>query len=169
MALISTIGAVDSNSYLSVAEADAYFENSLNAVAWTVDDEKKGQALVSATRLIDAKYKFKGVKTDQLQALAFPRYGVYNLDGWSYDDNEIPRRLKNAIAELALSLLTTTDPTFADPATAGIKKVSAGAVSVEFDKDDRSTTIPDAISDLIGHLVASDFDSGFRQVDLRRI
>lgn len=181
MALVATIGGADSNSYLTLDNvlaadgttviatgANEYFAESLHATAWTSASEPdKGKALVSATRFIDAKFRFKGIKTDQDQALAFPRYGVTNLDGYAYDNDELPKRLKDATAELALSLLAGGISAFSDPST-GIRKVKAGAVEVEFDKEDRVETITDDVSALLSHLVENELNSGFRQVPLFR-
>lgn len=168
MAVSATIGGAESNSYLTLAEADAYFLDALHATAWTSATEgDRGKAIVSATRFIDAKFIFKGVKTDQAQALSFPRYGVANLDGYNYDSDELPPRLKDATAELALSLLAGGISAFSDPST-GIRKVKAGVVEVEFDKEDRVETITDDVSALISHLVKNSLNSGFQQVNLSR-
>lgn len=180
MAVVATIGGETSNSYLTLDNvldndgtviamgANEYFVDALHATAWTsASEEDKGKALVSATRFIDAKFVFKGVKTDQDQALSFPRYGVTNLDGYSYLNTELPQRLKDATAELALSLLAGGISAFSDPST-GIRKVKAGAVEVEFDKDDRVETITDDVSALLSHLVKNSLNSGFKQVFLSR-
>lgn len=157
--LDSTIGTTTANSYISVADADVYFGNSLYATAWAnltdsdTDTDTKCKALISATRLLDSKYEFDGTKTDNDQALSFPRYGIVNRDGYSYDSDMLPKSLQNATAELALTLLTNATGTYADPETAGIARVKAGTIDVVFDKEDRSNSVPDNIENIIRHLI----------------
>lgn len=57
-------GKADANSYASVADGDAYHAGHLYATAWTAATaDQKAIALVMATRLIDAEYQFRGVKS----------------------------------------------------------------------------------------------------------
>jgi len=64
MALVlnATPGAADANSYATVADADAYHEGHLYASAWTsASNTTKEQALVMATRWLDAQVRWAGV------------------------------------------------------------------------------------------------------------
>src|SRR4051794_30501030 len=67
-------GKVDANTYALVAGGDAYHEGHLYATAWTAAiTADKEIALVMATRLIDAEFKFNGFKRFNTQALQWPR------------------------------------------------------------------------------------------------
>lgn len=171
--LISTVGATDSNSYLSVASADAYFANSLNADAWTgddVSDETKEKALVSATRLIDATLTFKGTRTATTQALSFPRVGIYRRDeAYFYNEDELPRELTHGTAETALALLEGDVSPFADPEDLNLKSIRAGSVAVEFDKSTPTRPLAASTFALIRHLVLSTGEPGIRTIKLVRV
>jgi hypothetical protein len=86
---------VGTNSYITMAEAVAYFGGRLRTEPWdfaeTADREK---ALIHATRLLEA-LPWAGEKSDADQALAFPRG----------EDDTVPQPIKDAQAELALALL----------------------------------------------------------------
>lgn len=65
------------NSYVTISEADSYFEDRMDAAAWIVmGDEMKEQAIVTATRMLDQK-SWRGSVVNADQALAFPRQGSY--------------------------------------------------------------------------------------------
>lgn len=65
---------VGTNTYLSLEDAETYFDGSLNSGAWDSADETiKIKALISAARAIDRQI-LKGEKYDTDQAMAFPRY-----------------------------------------------------------------------------------------------
>lgn len=54
---------VGENTYVTLAEADTYLEDSLRATAWTgIDDDTKARALISAFRLFE-KQLWKGTMT----------------------------------------------------------------------------------------------------------
>ena len=86
------------NSYRTVEEADAYFEDRLDAAAWTsASDELKGQALVTATAILD-NMNWNGYAVSESQSLAFPRIGSY-FDPRkgvevSFDDVDTPEMIK---------------------------------------------------------------------------
>jgi len=82
-------------------EADRYFGVLLNGELWErTTPIRKYKALVSATQQINT-LRFAGRKTDDSQALEFPRYG----------DAEVPLAIRQATYEEALSLLKGVDPT----------------------------------------------------------
>jgi hypothetical protein len=97
-----------SNSYVTVAEADAYFADRLDTAAW--DDttpEQKGMALVTATMVLD-ELEWTGVAISVDQSLAFPRNGSYFDPKFGVCillDEELPKRIEIATYELAYHLL----------------------------------------------------------------
>ena len=87
MALIATPGDPDANSYLTVAEAEAYYENRLYTTAWddAVIAGTEEAALIQATARLD-QLDYIGITVDDYldteeptQALKWPR--VLNDDG----------------------------------------------------------------------------------------
>ena len=65
------------NSFVSLAEADAYFADRLDVDAWTSASEtQKSQALVTATTMLNY-LDWTGVAVSEDQSLAFPRTGTY--------------------------------------------------------------------------------------------
>jgi hypothetical protein len=63
------------NSYVTLDEAESYFENRLDVAAWsTATDDSKEQALVTATAYLD-QLSFAGYTTEDTQNLAWPREG----------------------------------------------------------------------------------------------
>lgn len=105
MALTTTPGASDATSYASLTEAEAYMATLVHKDAWTeATDPAKEAALQQATRLLDT-LTWKGRKATAEQALAWPRTGVTDRDGYEVDPAAIPAALRNACAEFAFRLL----------------------------------------------------------------
>lgn len=128
-------GLEDSNALIDVAFADAYFADR-GIAAWTGDaDAVKKPAIVRATDYLNTRFKFKGCKYKEEQALEFPR--VY--DG----DPQMPVKMKQAVAEYALRALTTVlapDPT--TDATGGkvlMKREKVGPVEEETQYSDSTS------------------------------
>lgn len=98
----------DTNSYVDLAEADAYFTDKLDAAAWTdATEEQRNQSLVTATSLLD-DLRWTGVVVSDTQALAFPRTGEYfdpRLGYCTELPSTVPERITKATFELAYHLL----------------------------------------------------------------
>lgn len=107
MALVTTPGDEDADSYAAVAKADAYFL-ARGVATWTGTTTAKENALRVGTAYLDNQYRgeWPGVRTDQDQALAWPRTGVYDTDGYLLASDEIPVQIVNATCEAALLALT---------------------------------------------------------------
>ena len=105
-------GSTTANSYISLADANTYHEDRENPSAWfQALDADKTRALIIATQFIDETYlgRWLGRRANQTQALAWPRIGASDEDGWAIDSTTIPTRLKNALAEAAAAHLSETD------------------------------------------------------------
>src|SRR5262245_40798760 len=97
--LDSTVGGASSNSFPSLADADAYFTNRIYSSAngnWFYDsagvartDEVRKAALITATLRINEE-QFVGYKVSTSQALKWPRYDAYDEDGIAFDTDAIP-------------------------------------------------------------------------------
>lgn len=107
--LVATAGGASSNSYVTVSDADTYFDERLGRSAWTgksTDDKERG--LIQATRRLDQE-KFEGIKNTEGQALKWPRYNATDDDGDEFDEATIPQIIKDATCEVALDLLIASD------------------------------------------------------------
>ena len=135
MPLTTTVGGDSSDSYATVAEADAYAEAHGFADWADLDDEEsKEPALRKAAQWMDGKYRgqIKGRKTESTQALAFPREGCTDEDGNDIDSDVIPTAWKNAQMEAAIREALNSGVLFPDlERTTSSEKVGPIAVTYE--------------------------------------
>ena len=75
----ATIKGENANSYVTLTEANDYFDTSPDSSTWTnkTDDQKK-RSLISAARWIDTLV-FYGDRCDDGQALKFPRNTIKSM------------------------------------------------------------------------------------------
>ena len=126
-------GLFNANSYLSVADADTYHTDHIDPTEWSgASQGDKEKALRLATQYLDVRYdgKWKGERSNRDQALAWPRANAQDNDGYYYDNNELPQRLKNSVAELALRVIKgdTLLGDITKPGTIKSKSVKAGPI-----------------------------------------
>lgn len=140
-------GKADANSYASVAAADSYFVNQKNPSSWrTATTAAKEQALRIATNYISETYssRWRGVVQSETQALDWPRNGVVDADtGLSYDYDEMPQKLINATAEIALRHVDGVDlrpDVAAGEGNVTNSSVTVGAISISEDFVGSATT-----------------------------
>lgn len=96
------------NSYVTVAEADAYFETRIDSDIWfDASNSEKIQALVTSTAVLD-QMSWAGVAVSAEQSLAFPRNGSYfdPRAGQVVMIDGVPSRIVQACYEQALHLLS---------------------------------------------------------------
>ena len=134
----ATIGGASANSYVTLADADAYFETTPDATNW--DDktnDQKNRALISATRWIDA-LSFYGKRCSETQALKWPRED-YKVDGIELACTLIPVGVEIATYELARALANDTDAITGSTGTTGLyDEVKLGDLQVRY-KDSSMT------------------------------
>jgi hypothetical protein len=105
VALVSTLGGTTSNSYVTLADATAYFVDRLDSSAWSDASIRQQQnALIMATMRLEAE-TYVGSKAYYTQRLQWPRYSTFDRDGIVYDYLTIPGIVQQATCELALALL----------------------------------------------------------------
>lgn len=91
----ATAGGENANSYITLADADAYFANLLNGADWAAfTSDKRERALISATLVIE-RLQLRGDAATTTQALTFPRATDY----------AIPVTIQNAQCMQALWML----------------------------------------------------------------
>ena len=103
----ATIKGANANSYVTLTEANDYFDTSPDSSTWSnKSDDQKKRALISATRWIETLV-FYGDRCDEGQALKFPRTN-YQVDGVELTCSLIPNNIKYAQYELARALANDT-------------------------------------------------------------
>jgi len=134
---------VGTDSYISLADAESYFETRLHAGNRNeATDTDKEKALKHATRMIDDLFAWPGELTDEDQVLDWPRSDVVDSEGRDIASDAIPVPIENGTCEQALYLLGAIDPTTEpDLIKQGFSKAKLGPMEVETDK----TMIPDQI------------------------
>ena len=146
--IVTTVGASTANSYVSQAQATTYFEGHLNADDWTnASSDDKNRALVSAAARLQRE-KYEGSRTDEDQALAWPRYSATDADGWNYEDDEIPQVVKDAQCELALFMLGD-DRLTSESGFSQFSSVSVGPVSATIRSDVKDGKLPEYIRQIL--------------------
>ena len=141
--IVATVGSASANSFVTLAEMTTFMEGRLNSTAF--DDattDSKNRALAESTRELSA-LAWLGYRTDDVQALSWPREWVRNIDDPNLDyyaNNVIPDRVKRATYELALAFLKagTTDIVSLDTSLNVRSEEIAGAISTSYyDAHDR--------------------------------
>jgi|AntAceMinimDraft_6_1070360.scaffolds.fasta_scaffold01401_12 hypothetical protein len=134
---------LNTNSYVTIADADDYFETRIDSAAWTaLDDDIKEQALVTATQLVDDS-AWIGSAVSPSQALAWPRKAAtYADDRLGYQitipEDEIPARVKVAVFEQALHLVNNED--LLTGTTQTFESISIGSISLSDSNGDVTRT-----------------------------
>ena len=146
----TTLAGANANSYISLADANTYFDSRLHKSDWTgATTPDKTIALIWATRLLDAWVDWKGYRTKEDQALRWPRYDVYDLDSWLIDSDIVPQFLQDATCELAMHLIGQ-DST-AQPDTVGFAELKLGDLALKVDPSDRDKygALPDSVLSIV--------------------
>jgi len=134
-----------------------YHDNHLYAVDWTSASlAKKEIALKMATRLLDERINWIGVKTTKAQSLRWGRMGVVDRDGYSVSSDVIPKDIMNATAEFARNLLSGDLTVDADGK--GLNSMAVGSISLDFDKADTKDVLPSSVQEML---------SGWGNIDAR--
>ena len=129
-------GRSDSESYISVADADTYHANLGNATWATLTTTVKEQLLRKATNYMVQVYRsiWAGIRKNDTQSLDFPRYLVPKYDNGAmysyYDADSVPKEVKDACCELALKANSASLAPDLDRLT---KREKIGSLEVEYD------------------------------------
>ncbi|MFA7308193.1 MAG: DnaT-like ssDNA-binding protein [Hyphomicrobium sp.] len=135
MALTVETGAGLSNAdaLISLAGADAY-HLALEHSTWTGADADKEAAIRRATSYLSNSVIWSGVRTRARdQALAWPRAGMIDREGYGIGSDEIPIEIERAAAELALQELVSPGSMAATvTASDAVKREKIGQIEVEY-------------------------------------
>lgn len=149
--IVTTPGSATANSYVTIVVADQYHLDR-PPVGTTWDDstvDQKTSAILFATKLLDSMYDWTGWVVTEVQALAWPRVGMWYANGFYVPNTVIPVELQEATAEYARQLLVADRAGDSDIETQGISSLSAGPVSLSFKADVVAKVVPDAVVNLI--------------------
>lgn len=128
-------GLADAESFLSVADAQAYWTAHGHSYAGKTDTEIE-QALRRATQYITGRYRGRWPGTalnGRDQALPWPREDATDIDGEEIASDELPQELLDALAEAAIRELN--DPGSLTPdstETDRVKREKVGPLEVEY-------------------------------------
>ena len=133
--ITATLKGETSNSYVTLAEANTYFETAPEESTWDdKSDDQKNRALISACRWIDT-LNFLGDRCDNDQALKWPRNN-YHVDNVELVCTAIPKGIKYAQYELARALANDTDAITGNKGTDGTyEEVKLGDIEVKYNTD----------------------------------
>jgi len=168
--VIATPNASNANSFLTLAEAQPYWDTRLFTDIWDNSDDQNA-AIVLATRtlvsLLAPRREFvrptagqpgyyiihstwTGAPATTTQALPWGRTGMLDRNGNAIASNVIPQELKNATAELAGQMSKSDRLIDSDISVQGLTSVKAGSVALTFKSDIVTLkTLPDAVLDLL--------------------
>jgi hypothetical protein len=144
----ATIGGSTSNSYVTLAAADAYFETVPDSASWdTKTTDEQNRALISATRWIDS-LNFYGKRCSETQALKWPR-NEYKVDGLELSCSTIPGGIQIATFELARALANDPAAITGTTGTTGITdEVQLGELRVKYNNSTQTTSLINNIFDV---------------------
>lgn len=132
-------GVANANSYVSVADAQAWLE--VRGLSFTSEDDAViGAFLIQAMDFLESfRAQFKGAKTSSTQSLQWPRANVY-IDNVEVDDDVIPVELVNALVQLAYEAQTVD----LQPTATGqeVLKEKVGPIETEYAESGRSVSRP---------------------------
>jgi hypothetical protein len=155
-------GLADANSYVSLDEANAFFDTVPQTNTWsTQTDDQKTRLCIAATRMLDACFNWNGFKINATMALQWPRNlardanqyaGVFYRNpqtflGQYYDPSKVPAGIKQGCCELIRFILDPADDRTGDREGIGIDSFEVfQGVKVKFDAKYSRPVIPDYVS-----------------------
>lgn len=146
-------GLANANVYLSVADADTYHADRGNSAWAALTTAQKQAGLLYATTQIDVSYSWKGYLADPDQALEWPRLSSDDTEG-RVTDNEVPDKIKQATAELAL--LHQTSALNATYSRGGrVKRQKVGIIEREFFEDAPEGVTTPFIDKLVANFITT--------------
>lgn len=150
MSLDATAGGAAANSYVTTAEADAYFATRMGADAWAEADDPEA-ALITATERLEQE-SYRGQRATDTQALKFPRSKVV-IDGVELDDTTVPLAVKKACCEAAIALLEDED-VFSGSDLKGFNSIQTQDVKFEL-RHGVEGALPDRVKTLLKDFLIS--------------
>lgn len=143
----ATLSGANSNSYVTLAEAESYFETVPHGEHWTGSDDSKNRLLITATRYLDV-FSYHGDRCTTTQALKWPRK-EYKVDGVELACTFIPTQIKTATFELAHALIHDGNIlTHSTGKTGNYEEVELGDLKVKYNTDSQTPGLVNNILDV---------------------
>ena len=153
------------NTYVTLAQAETFFNERLNASDWTDAAEiDKARALIQATHNLE-RLAYIGRQYVSTQTLKWPRSDLYAtraavIVGGSYEydisGGSVPQAVKDAQCEEAISLLGQSGSTRADLQAQGVTSYTIGGLSETFSgTGSRRFVSPEAAALLAGYIAGA--------------
>lgn len=98
---------VGTNSYVTLEEART-FALARGITLSPVDATLESQLILAMDYLESKRDEYQGIKTEEVQSLQWPRYGVIIDQYWVYDD-VVPQTLKDAQCQLVIEIHNEVD------------------------------------------------------------
>ena len=147
MAIDATVNGANSNSFITVAEADAYWATNLYPTTWeSATTANKEKALKMATRILDEKCAWVGTRATSAQALGWGRTDVV-YDGITVSSTTMPIQISNATAQFAGDLLVSN--LTANAEGKGLNSLKVGDITLDFDKNDTAGVMPEIVQEML--------------------
>ena len=147
MAIDATVNGANADSFITVAEADAYWATNLYPTTWeTATTANKEKALKMATRILDEKCAWVGTRATSAQALGWGRTDVV-YDGITVSSTTIPIQISNATAQFAGDLLVSN--LTANAEGKGLNSLKVGDITLDFDKNDTAGVMPEIVQEML--------------------
>ena len=137
--LVSDAGSITANSYVSIADADVFFSQSVSNAAWPTSEPKKEAALVEATRILDSQFDWIGQIANPVQALRWPRLDAYDMDGRMIASTVIPKLIKEATCNLAYFLIQNGG---LNQTQSDLKGLKLGPIDLKFNEGQSVIGVP---------------------------
>lgn len=126
-------GSPTADALVSLAGCEAYHA-ALGNSGWTGPDEAKEAAIRRATLVLCNGFRWDGLRSHgRSQALAWPRSGCADAEGYGIASDTIPVEIVDACCEIALRELVAPGAVVPDvtPAEA-VKREKVGSLEVEY-------------------------------------
>ncbi len=157
MPYITDPDAINANSYVTLDQADDYFNASFQCEQWfDYSPTQKEGLLAQSTRRIDTII-FDGTKVNNQRNLQWPRSGIVDRDGASVTG--LPINLIYATCEMAKWIWTESERFGSDITIGQVDSYNLGGdVQVTFKKG--ATTFPPTVSDALNSIAPGVVISG---------
>ena len=137
MALDTTVGGVNADSYGTLAEYEGY----ALGMGWTLAATDDGNEINMRKGAVvnDRKNQFIGMKQYQFQALSWPRLVNDLVDSWPVDPDTIPLDIKHAQFEMSFILQGGLDPFATIETSTTSESIKVGPITIAGDNLPTST------------------------------
>jgi hypothetical protein len=135
----ATAGNANANSFVTAAEADAYFADRSHSEDWdAADADGRARALIVATRRLEQE-QYAGSRASVGQGLSWPRVGAV-VDDVEVAAGSVPTLVRRAQMELAIVVLR--EDVTADTGLEAFDAVSVGPVDVTVREGRQAGALP---------------------------